>query len=144
MSLHSVNGVAGEDLLVSRVVYGDPTAEGSVEFFMADSSAVEPRGITPDGSEYAPALGQDITIACRTGRPVDVRGRGHTVLCVVHTTGVIAGQRVKVAAANGVVGKLVGSESGGEWTVGVALKTAASGELAPIYIDPLQISRPVS
>jgi hypothetical protein len=145
MSLHSINGVAGEDLIVSRVVYSDPTTEGSVEFFMADSTAVEPIGITPEGSQDAPGIGaNDVTLACTSGRSIDVRGRGHTVLCRVHTTGVLAGQRVKVAAANGIVGKLVGSETGGEWTVGIALRDALSGELAPVYIDPLQIARPVS
>jgi hypothetical protein len=144
MSLHTLNGVAGENLLVSRVVYADPTTEGSLEFFMADSSAVEPIGITPEGSELPPYGSNDVTIAATAGRSVDIRGRGHTVLCRVHTTGVIAGQRVKVAAANGIVGKLVGSESGGEWTVGIAMVSAGSGELALIWIDPLQISRPVS
>ena len=144
MSLHVPNGVAGEALTICRVVYGDPTAQGSLEFFMADSSAVEPFGITPEGSELPPVGSNDTTVAVSAGREICIAGRGHTALCRVHTTGVVAGQRVKVAAANGIVGALVGSESGGEWTVGIALKTALSGELAPIWVDPLQIARPSS
>lgn len=145
MSLHEMLGVAGENLTICRIVYRDPTTEGSLEFFMADSSAVEPAGITPEECQDAPGIGSnDVTLAAESGRPVRIAGRGHTKNVRVGATAVVAGQRVKVNAANGVIGPLVGSESGGEWTVGIPWRSANAGELVPVYFDPQQIARPVS
>jgi hypothetical protein len=145
MSLHEMHGVAGEDLTICRVVRRDPTAEGSLEFFMADSSAVEPAGVTPEACQDAPGIGSnDVTLAAESGRPLRIAGRGHSVLVRVGAVAVVAGERVKVNAANGVIGPLLGSESAGEWTVGVPWRSALAGELVYVYIDPQQIARPVS
>ena len=68
MSLHEMLGVAAENLTICRIVYRDPTTEGSLEFFMADSSAVEPAGITPEECQDAPGIGSnDVTLAAEAG-----------------------------------------------------------------------------
>lgn len=144
MSTYSMNMVAGEDLLVSRVVRATATAEGSQACLMADSTAVEPVGITQEGSYYPPGIGANSnTLAAPSGRGVHVYGLGNTALCVCGGT-VTAGTRVKVAAANGVIQSLEGDESGGEWTVGVAEEDGEADELVRVFIDPQQVSRPVS
>lgn len=145
MSLHSMNWVAGEDLTACRVVYGDPTAEGSPEVYMCNNDEDVPVGITPEGSLYAPGLpGTTESVVALTGQHVDVRGRGHTALCEVGTGGVIAGRRVRVVdGTDGCVRSLVGDETTG-WTVGVARKSADAGQFVPVYIDPLPMATPAS
>ncbi len=145
MSLHEMLGVAAEDLTICRVVRRTVTAEGSLAFLMADASNVEPAGVTPEACQDAPGIGSnDVTIAATSGRPVRIAGRGHTVNVRVGATAVVAGERVKVNAANGVVGPLVGSESGLDWTVGIPWRSANAGELVPLYVDPEPVSAPIS
>lgn len=145
MSLHSMNVVAGEDLTACRVVTTRATAEGSVACFMCENDEDVPVGITPEGSLYAPGLpGTTETLVATEGQHVDIRGRGHTVLCEVGTGGCVAGKRVRVIdGTDGKVRGLVGDENTG-WTVGVARKTGDSGDFVPVYIDPLPMATPYS
>lgn len=144
MPTYSMNGVAGEDLIVSRVVRAGATAEGSLSFLMADSTSVEPVGVVQEGCYYPPGLtGTDESLAAPSGRGVHVYGLGQTA--PARAGGVVtAGTRVKVAAANGVIQSLEGDESGGEWTLGVAEESGVSGDLVRVFIDPQQIARPSS
>lgn len=145
MGLYSMYGVAGEDLYTSRVVYSTATAEGSVAFLMADSINVEPKGVTQEGSQRAPTGdATEAGIAAYSGTGVDVRGRGHQMPVKVGAVAVTAGARVRVLGSDGVIGPLLGSESGGQWTLGTAMNDADAGAVALVFIDPLPIARPVS
>jgi len=144
MPTYSMNGVASETLYVSRVVTSTTTAEGSLAFSMADDTTVEPVGVTQEGSRLAPGIGSnDPTIAATAGVGVAVYGLGNTAL-VKCSHAVTAGTRVKVGAANGLIRSVQGSESGGEWTLGIAQEDGVADQLVKVFIDPQQIARPSS
>lgn len=146
MPTYSMNMVAGEDILTSRVVISSATAEGSEACLMADSNAAAnmPVGISQEGSYYPPGItGTDETIAAPSGRGVHVYGLGNTARCKCGGT-VTAGQRVKVSGANGVISNLAGSENAGTWTVGIAEESGTADDLVRVFIDPAQIALPSS
>jgi hypothetical protein len=101
---------------------------------VVSASTQEPIGITGEWSEQPPIpLYSTSANIVSTGKPIPFASRGMVGRATVGAGGVTGGSRVM--SANGTVIAMVGSA--GNWSLGIAMDTAAVGEQVEVWVDPL-------